>query len=336
MSNDQDSTADILSRIRSGDRRALARAITRVESTRADHRAQADALIEAALPFAGKAMRLGITGTPGVGKSTFIEASGLHLVDKGHHVAVLAVDPSSPVAGGAILGDKTRMEHLARHPKAYIRPSPSSGSLGGVARRTRDIMVLVEAAGFDIVLVETVGVGQSETAVAGMVDLFMLLLAPGGGDDLQGIKKGVVELADMLVVNKADGDLKSAAERAKRDYSQALHLLRPRSDGWSVPVVTCSSAKGDGIADVWDTVASFHQRISDSGGLIARRADQAGKALWQAVEDALIDDVRRSSAVAAVREETESQARSGILSPRLAAKRVLEAYWGYSPIEEGP
>ena len=328
MSSPDAKAADVLGRIQNNDRRALAQAITRIESTRADHRAEADTLVEMALPHAGQAMRIGITGTPGVGKSTFIESSGLHLVEKGHRVAVLAVDPTSPVAGGAILGDKTRMEHLARHPNAYIRPSPSGGSLGGVARRTRDIMVLVEAAGFDIVLVETVGVGQSETAVAGMVDLFMLLLAPGGGDDLQGIKKGVVELADMLVVNKADGDLKTAAQRARRDYAQALHLLRPRIDGWAVPVLTCSAVTGDAIDEVWQNVREFHDRMKENGGLMARRADQAGAALWQAVEDALLDDIRNAPAVDCVRQATEEGVRTGRLSPRLAAQQVLKAYWG--------
>jgi LAO/AO transport system kinase len=321
-----DQTMQTLDAIRSGDRRALARAITLIESTRPDHRARADALIGAALPFAGEALRIGITGTPGVGKSTFVEASGLHLIDGGHRVAVLAVDPSSPVAGGAILGDKTRMENLARHRNAFIRPSPSGGSLGGVARRTRDIMVLVEAAGFDVVLVETVGVGQSETAVAGMVDLFMLLLAPAGGDDLQGIKKGVVELADLVVVNKADGALAAVAEQARRDYTQALHLLRPRADGWRVRVQTCSSVTGDGVGDVWATVFDYAEHMRATGGIDARRADQARRTLWRSVEDLLLDEIAASAAVRAVRDDLEAQVQAGRMAPHAAARRIIDAY----------
>src|SRR3954452_22383423 len=219
-----------------GDRRALARAITMAESTRADHRAEAEALLAEVLPHVGGSVRVGISGAPGAGKSTFIEALGVHLIERGHRLAVLAVDPSSTRSGGSILGDKTRMEELSRRSEAFIRPSPSGGTLGGVARRTREALLLCEAAGHDVVLVETVGVGQSEVAVAGMLDVFVLLLAPGGGDDLQGVKRGIVELADVVVVNKADGDLAAAAERTAADYANALHFLRSRTEGWEVRV----------------------------------------------------------------------------------------------------
>lgn len=319
-------SAEALSAIRGGDRRALARAITLVESTLPEHRDRAEALVEAALPHSGQALRVGITGTPGVGKSTFIEVSGLHLIETGRRVAVLAVDPSSPVAGGAILGDKTRMEQLARNPNAFIRPSPSGGTLGGVARRTRDVMVLVEAAGFDVVLIETVGVGQSETTVAGMVDLFMLLLAPAGGDDLQGIKKGVVELADLVVVNKADGALAKIAEQARRDYTQALHLLRPRADGWRVAVQTCSAVDGTGISEVWSTADAYRRHMDGSGALAARRAEQAGQTFWRAVEDTLIDDLTASAAVRGLRAELDAAVRAGRISPVRAARRIVSAY----------
>src|SRR5947208_3828114 len=232
-----------------GDRRALARAITRVESTRADHRAEAEALLAEVLPHVGGAMRVGISGAPGAGKSTFIEALGLHLVERDHRVAVLAVDPSSTRSGGSILGDKTRMEELTRSPHAFVRPSPTSGTLGGVARRTREALLLCEAAGFDVVLVETVGVGQSEVKVAAMVDLFLVLVAPGGGDELQGLKRGIMELADLVVVNKADGDLAATAAHTAADYAAALHLVRPRTPVWTPRVLTCSALTGLGIPE---------------------------------------------------------------------------------------
>lgn len=233
--------------VRGGDRRALARAITLVESTRGDHRERATELVDAVLPGTGGAVRVGITGTPGAGKSTFVEELGTRLTKAGHRVAVLAIDPSSRRSGGSILGDKTRMERLARDPQAFIRPSPSGGTLGGVARRTREALLLCEAAGFDVVFVETVGVGQSEVAVADMVDEFVLLVAPGGGDELQGIKRGIMELADVVVVNKADGDLAPAAGRQVADYHHALHLLRPKHEGWVVPVLAASALEGTGV-----------------------------------------------------------------------------------------
>ena len=247
-----------------GNRRALAQAITLSESTREDHRLQAEELVERILPAAGKAVRIGISGVPGVGKSTFIEAFGLHLIAQGHRVAVLAVDPSSRRTGGSILGDKTRMTELSRAPEAFIRPSPSRGTLGGVARRTREAILLCEAAGYDVIIVETVGVGQSETTVADMVDVFCLLLLPSGGDELQGIKKGIVEIAELIVVNKVDGDLKDAAMRAVADYRSALRLLRPVTPWWTTEVIPVSSLQGDGIAAVWGTVERHRQAMLES------------------------------------------------------------------------
>src|SRR6202012_1540671 len=241
-----------------GDRRAVARAITLVESTRASDRDKAETLLAELLSHAGKAVRLGISGAPGAGKSTFIEAFGTYLTGQGHKVAVLAVDPSSRRSGGSILGDKTRMEKLARDPNAFIRPSPAGTTLGGVARRTREAMLLAEAARFDVVLVETVGVGQSETAVSEMVDLFVLLVSPGGGDDLQGIKRGVMELADLLLVTKADGDLVPAAKRAAADYQAALHLIRPKYSGIFAEVMQTSALTGAGIAQCWETMQRLH------------------------------------------------------------------------------
>jgi LAO/AO transport system kinase len=256
--------ADLARRLATGDRRALARSITLVESTRADVRLEAAALLDAALPATGGAVRVGISGTPGAGKSTFIDELGTHLTGAGHRVAVLAVDPSSRRSGGSIMGDKTRMERLSRDPAAFIRPSPSGGTLGGVARRTREAAFLCEAAGFDVVLIETVGVGQSETVVADMVDCFVLIAAPGGGDDLQGIKRGIMELADIIVINKADGDLLPAARRAASDHRQAAHLLRPKHPGWAVPVLLASALHGTGIDEVWQEV----ERFAAHGGLV--------------------------------------------------------------------
>ncbi len=257
------------------DRATLARAITLMESTRDDHQAEAQTLLAAILPKTGKSLRIGITGVPGVGKSTFIESFGLHAIAQGHKVAVLAVDPSSSKSGGSILGDKTRMAGLAQHDDAFIRPSPTGGSLGGVARRTRESVMLCEAAGYDIIIVETVGVGQSETEVADMVDMFVLLLLPGSGDELQGIKKGIVELADMIVVNKADGDLELQAKRVRTDYSAALKLLHPSSANWQPKVVTCSALTGKGIPELWQSVMEFGVIMTKSGELKNRRGEQA-------------------------------------------------------------
>ncbi|MEE8393066.1 MAG: methylmalonyl Co-A mutase-associated GTPase MeaB, partial [Rhodospirillales bacterium] len=278
--------------ITGGDRRALAQAITVIESTRPDHRSKADGLLKLLLPYTGNSIRIGVSGPPGVGKSTFIEALGLHVIGAGHRLAVLAVDPSSPRTGGSILGDKTRMEKLSRRGDAFIRPSPSGGTLGGVARRTREGMLACEAAGFDVIIVETVGVGQSEVAVADLVDVFVLLLAPSGGDGLQGIKKGIVELADLVVVNKDDGEMAEAAERSRHDYAGALHIVRPPvdgplGDGWSPKVLKCSALEGAGISEIWDAVEDFRKIHSENGAMEARRGAQAKAWMWNDVKETL-------------------------------------------------
>jgi LAO/AO transport system kinase len=319
----KNANAGIAAGLLAGERRALARAITLLESTRPDHRLEAEALIAEILPKSGAALRLGISGVPGVGKSTFIEAFGLHLIEAGLKVAVLAVDPSSLRTGGSILGDKTRMERLSREPMAFIRPSPSGGTLGGVARRTREAMLCVEAAGFDVVLVETVGVGQSETAVAGMTDMFVLLLAPGGGDDLQGIKKGIVELADLIVVNKADGDLAPAAERARRDYAAALQFLRSPEGGWRPKVMKCSAMAGSGISEVWQAVTEFRAAAEASGAFAARRAEQAASWMWDEITETLMAELKADKAIRSSIDALEGEVRDGRLSPSGAARAIL-------------
>ncbi|MGE5515587.1 MAG: methylmalonyl Co-A mutase-associated GTPase MeaB [Bacteroidota bacterium] len=309
-----------------GSRRALARAITLIESTRPDHREAAEALLHQLLPHAGRSVRIGITGVPGAGKSTFIEAFGLHVVDSGHRLAVLAVDPSSPRTGGSILGDKTRMEDLSRDERAFIRPSPSGCTLGGVARRTREAMLVCEAAGYDVIVVETVGVGQSETAVADMVDMFLLLLVPGGGDELQGIKKGIVELADAIVVNKADGDLAQAAARAARDYTNALHLLTPAHAGWTVPVLTCSALERLGIDKVWDNVDLYRQTMERAGRFAGRRSEQAHAWMWNEVAETLMQALKDDPRVAAVLPAMESGVADGSLAPGRAARQLVATF----------
>jgi LAO/AO transport system kinase len=319
-------TGDLADAVRAGDRRALARAITLVESTRADHRADAVALLDAILPATGAATRVGISGAPGAGKSTFIETLGMNLVNAGHRVAVLAVDPSSARSGGSILGDKTRMEQLSRRPEAFIRPSPSGGALGGVARRTREASLVCEAGGFDVVLVETVGVGQSEVAVAGMVDLFVLLLGPGAGDELQGVKRGIVELADLIVVNKADGDLLDAARHTAADYAHALHLVRSDDDGAIDRVRTCSALLGEGIDELWESIVTLVAAARASGELDARHAEQARSWMWSEVTDTLLDELRADAAVRARIESLEEAVSCGRISPAAAARQVLAAF----------
>jgi len=321
-------TAILAERVLAGDRRALARAITLVESTRADHRALAADLLDALLPTAGGAVRLGISGAPGVGKSTFIEVFGLFLIARGHRVAVLAVDPSSKVSGGSILGDKTRMEELAREPAAFIRPSPTAGTLGGVARRTREAMLVCEAAGFDVVIVETVGVGQSETTVADMVDMFLLLLLPGGGDDLQGLKKGIVEIADLLIVNKADGDMIKLAGRTVADYQSALHLLRPKGRGWSPTVLACSARERTGIEAVWDAVGGYRAAVGEAG-LAARRAEQARAWMWNEINERLLAAFRDDPEVEARIAACEDEVAAGRMTPGHAAKVLLAQFLGH-------
>jgi LAO/AO transport system kinase len=309
-----------------GGRRALARAITLIESTRADHRAEAAALLDRLLPAAGKSIRIGISGAPGVGKSTFIEAFGLHVIAGGHRVAVLAVDPSSKVGGGSILGDKTRMAGLAADEHAFIRPSPAGGTLGGVARRTRESITAVEAAGFDVVVVETVGVGQSETAVADMVDMFVLILQPGGGDDLQGMKRGIVELADLILVNKADGELAAAAGRTAADYQHALRLLRAPTTGWTPEVRQCSALTGAGIAEVWQTVERFRHALSADDHFQRRRSEQAKAALHAELAESLLARLRGDAAVARRLADLEKRVAAGRLSPAAAADAVAAAF----------
>ena len=285
-------TEALVATLKAGDRRALARAITLVESTRPDHRDAATALLANLTAEGDNTIRVGISGVPGVGKSTFIERLGNHVIDEGHRVAVLAVDPSSTVSGGSILGDKTRMPELTAREEAFIRPSPAGKTLGGVTRRTREAILLCEAAGFDVVIVETVGVGQSETAVADMTDMFVLLLLPGGGDELQGIKRGIIELADLVVVNKADGEMVQAAGRAAADYQNALQFMRPRQDDWEVPVQTCSALTGANIAEVWSTIREFHREMSTRGAVAERRAEQARSWMWSEAAESLLDEVR--------------------------------------------
>ena len=311
--------------IRRGDRAALARAITVVESTRADHREQAQRLLMELIPTAGSAMHVGITGVPGVGKSTTIEALGMYLIERGHRVAVLAVDPSSTRTGGSILGDKTRMARLAVHPDAYIRPSPTSGALGGVAKATRETIVLLEAAGFDVVLVETVGVGQSEVAVSNMVDTFVFLTLARTGDQLQGIKKGVLELADIVVVNKADGAHATEAKAAARELSAALRLIYPRETLWRPPVLTLSALEGTGLAELWQTVLQHRCVLSEAGEFDARRRAQQVDWTWSMVRDAVLEGVLTHPEVKAMRAEVERQVRDGELTPALAAQRILDA-----------
>jgi LAO/AO transport system kinase len=318
--------SELADRVRDGDRRALARAITLVESTRADHRLEADGLLQAVLPSSGGATRVGISGPPGVGKSTFIEALGLEVVAHGHRLAVLAVDPSSRRSGGSILGDKTRMAELARADEVFIRPSPGGTQLGGVARHTREALLLCEAAGFDVVFVETIGVGQSEVAVADMVDLFLLLVPPAGGDELQGIKRGIMELADLVVVNKADGDLAAAAGRTAADYRNAVHLLRPKWRAWTTPVLTCSALRAQGIDEVWDAVDRFEQALRASGELDELRSGQARSWLWAELQDGLLDQLRADPEVRQLLEDIEHDVATGAITPTAGAHKVLERF----------
>mgnify|MGYP001451891629 CR=1 FL=1 len=316
---------DIAAAIRAGDRAALARAITLVESTRAAHHDQAQQLLLELTADAGSALHVGITGVPGVGKSTTIEALGMHLIDAGHRVAVLAVDPSSTRTGGSILGDKTRMARLAVHPGAYIRPSPTSGTLGGVAKATRETIVLLEAAGYDVVLVETVGVGQSEVAVSNMVDTFVFLTLARTGDQLQGIKKGVLELADIIVVNKADGEYAIEAKSAARELSVAIRMLYPRETLWRPPVLTMSAIEGTGLAELWETVLKHRQVLSDAGEFEARRRAQQVDWTWSMVRDTVLDRLMTHPKVVGIRDEVERRVRAGELTPALAAEQILDA-----------
>ena len=321
-------TEKLIAALRQGDRRALARAITLIESTRPDHREAAERLVDSLLRQTGAAVRIGISGPPGAGKSTFIERFGLEGIGLGRRIAVLAVDPSSKRGGGAILGDKTRMTELARSPAAFIRPSSAGDRAGGVARHTREAILLCEAAGFDTVLVETVGVGQAETAVAEIVDMFVLILPPAAGDELQGIKRGVVELADFVLVNKADGELAAAAHRSTADYASALRLLRPPVPEWAVPVRAISALEGIGIPEVWDEVARFRAALERSGAWSRRRAEQARAARWFEVGDSLVERFRAAPAVSARLAALEQEVMAGTRTPAAAARTLLAAFLG--------
>ncbi|MGE2834513.1 methylmalonyl Co-A mutase-associated GTPase MeaB [Mycobacterium sp. SMC-4] len=317
--------SELAAALRGRDRSALARAITLVESTRPDHRERAQELLLELTDDAGSALHVGITGVPGVGKSTSIEALGMHVIERGHRVAVLAVDPSSTRTGGSILGDKTRMARLAVHPDAYIRPSPTSGTLGGVAKATRETIVLLEAAGYDVILVETVGVGQSEVTVANMVDTFVFLTLARTGDQLQGIKKGVLELADIIVVNKADGAHATEAKAAARELSGAIRLIYPRETLWRPPVLTMSALEGTGLAELWETVLRHRDVLTEAGEFEARRRAQNVEWTWSMVRDTVLDRVLSSPGVRAIRGDVERQVRDGTLTPALAAQHLLDA-----------
>jgi len=326
-SDDDDGAAIAMANaIRGGDRRAMAQAITRIESTLEADQRFGQTVLESLVAESGDAIRVGITGPPGVGKSTFIEALGLHLIEKGLRVAVLAVDPSSPVSGGSILGDKTRMEKLSLCPEAFIRPSPSSGSLGGVAGRTREVMMLCEAAGYDVVLIETVGIGQSEVAVASMVDFFLVLLLPAGGDQLQGIKKGVIELADALVVNKADGAMANAAARTCADYAGALDLIRGASEGWRTRSMLTSSLESKGIAEVWQAICEHHELMRSSGDFEERRKDQSRAWLRRLLEEGIERAFRQQPGMAEAIAREEEAVAAQKTTPTAAARTLLAAF----------
>ncbi len=321
-------TEDYITGIRSRDRAVLGRAITLVESNRPDHRRQAQELLTALLPATGGSRRVGISGVPGVGKSTFIERFGCRLIDDGHRVAVLAVDPTSSVTRGSILGDKTRMEQLAARDEAFIRPSPTGGSLGGVTRKTRETILVCEAAGFDVVLVETVGVGQAETVVSEMVDFFLVLMLTGGGDELQGIKRGILELADLVAINKADGDNLAAAERDRAELAHALEILRPatREAIWSPPVVTSSGTTGDGLDRIWEIIEDHHRLSRAAGAFAERRRRQLLRWTWSMVDEGLLTAVREHPEIATALPRIEKDVLEGRMTPSSAAETILRAF----------
>ncbi|MEO0670697.1 MAG: methylmalonyl Co-A mutase-associated GTPase MeaB [Pseudomonadota bacterium] len=320
-----DPVAGLIDGVRRGDRAALGQAITRVESTRPARRAEADRILEALLASTGGALRIGITGVPGVGKSTLIDQFGLNLIEAGKRVAVLAVDPTSQRTGGSILGDKTRMAGLSMSDQAYIRPSPTAGTLGGVANRTRETILLCEAAGFDVVIVETVGVGQSETTVAGMVDVFAVLVLPGGGDELQGIKKGVIELADILVINKADGDHVATARRTAADYQGAINLLSADSGRWRPPVLSASGLRNEGLDTLWETITEHQRVMEEDGRVAARRAEQRVAWLNERIEAHLLALIQSRPDAKAALADARDAVKAGTTTPTVAAQSVMAA-----------
>ena len=319
-------SSPLLEEILQGKRRAIAKAITLLESSNPKSFDNGQELLESLLPHTGKAMRIGITGVPGVGKSTFIEAFGLFLIEQGHRVAVLAVDPSSPITGGSIMGDKTRMKELSQHPDAFIRPSPSSGVLGGVARKTRETMLICEAAGYDIIFVETVGVGQSETMVASMVDLFLLLMLPNAGDELQGIKKGVLELADLVVVNKSDGVQESQAITTQSEYRKAMQLLSSSKNSWEPQILRCSALEKQGMDTIWEAVKSFWEALQNSGEWEKQRRNQSEKWMWTLVEEGLLNNFHKNKIIQKTITEMEKSVVSGEIIPANAARKLLEMW----------
>ena len=317
---------DIAAGVRAGNVRALAKAITLIESRNLDHSLAATTLLDELLPATGNSIRIGISGVPGAGKSTFIETFGMYLLGQGHKVAVLAVDPSSQLSGGSILGDKTRMEELARQTSAFIRPSPAGQTLGGVARKTRETMLVCEAAGYDVIIVETVGVGQSEITVASMVDFFLLLQLPNAGDELQGIKRGVMEIADAIVINKAEGDNRPRAELARQQYANALHMLKPKSLNWQVPAMLCSALHNEGITEVWSMLKDFRVRMQQSGELDRKRRLQASDWMWTLLMDDLKEMFLRDGQVEALLEQVQDAVANGLTTPSAAARKLLEAF----------
>jgi len=325
MSPTARSAKQVAEAIRGGDRKAMAKAITLLESKRPEKAERGRAILEELVPHAGQSMRVGVTGPPGVGKSTFIESLGIYLLERGHQVAVLAVDPSSPVTGGSILGDKTRMERLAQQDGAYIRPSPSGGSLGGVADRTREAMLVCEAAGYDVILVETVGVGQSEVVVEGMVDFFLVLMLSGAGDELQGIKRGILEIADMIAVNKAEGGGADRANAAAAEYRAALHILTPASPNWTPPVITVSGLANEGLDRLWDEIKTHRDRLSETGELIARRAQQQVRWMWAMIEDRMHGALRSRRSIRERLAELEDGVREGRIAASVAADEIAAA-----------
>ena len=325
-SNEDDIYSLDIESLLSGNRRSLARSITLIESSLFDHRDLAENLLSRIMPRTGGAIRIGISGPPGVGKSTFIESFGLYLSNKNLKIAVLTIDPSSKRSGGSILGDKTRMPKLAQLENAIIRSSPAGLTLGGVARRTRETILLCESAGYDVVIVETVGVGQSEYAVADMVDMFVLLVQPGGGDDLQGIKRGVMELADLIIVTKSDGDLKHSAQRTAQDLRSALSFLRNESDDWVPKVIPCSALNSEGIEEAWKIMQLFHSKLNTSGGLARKRGSQASSWMWAEVQETLVGRLRESQSAKKLAQKLESDVINGLVAPGVAARHLLNAF----------